>query len=103
MTFRDKITKIVPGEKVKDGMGGFTRKSDTMSIIKCKASLNTNPEVAYAYGTNGEQVLYVVSLDALDKEAFYLFNGMVFTLRSQIAHHRFFSSTLIEVKGGTNV
>ena len=54
MTFRDKITKIVPGEKVKDGMGGFTRKSDTMSIIKCKASLNTNPEVAYAYGTNGE-------------------------------------------------
>lgn len=98
MVVRDKITKISL-EKTLDGMGGFASHFEPLAEIECKASLNTSPEVAAAFGLNREQVLYVVTRDALDKEAFYLFNGIIFSVRQQIKMNRFYFSTLIEEKG----
>jgi hypothetical protein len=99
MVIRDKITKIT-SDKISDGMGGFDSQSETLTDIECKASLNTSPEVAAAFGLSREQVLYVVTKEELDKEAFYLFNDMKFSLRFQTKNNRFYFSTLIEVKKG---
>ena len=97
MIFRDNLIQVKT-EQVPDGMGGFTSKENTKTSILCKASLNTSPEVATAYGTNGEQVLYVVSREGLDKEAFYLFMEKKYTVRMQTDNNRLYYSTLVEVK-----
>ena len=100
MILRDKIIQI-KSIKEKDEFGGFTRKDPTQTEIECKASLNTSPEVATAYGPAGEQVLYVVTRIPLDKEAFYLFKEKKYTIRFQTdTNRRLFYSTLVEVKKG---
>lgn len=98
MVFRDKLIQEMEGIKVPDGMGGFISQEPVRKEIRCKASLNTSPEVATAYGTNGEQVLYVVAAEKLDKEAFYFFEQKKYTLREQTKNQRLYASTLIEVK-----
>jgi len=98
MVFRDKLIQETEGLKVPDGMGGFISQEPVRKEIRCKASLNTSPEVATAYGTNGEQVLYVVAADKLDEEAFYFFEQKKYTLREQTKNQRLYASTLIEVK-----
>lgn len=98
MVFRDKIIKIKEAIKVPDGMGGFISEEPTQTLLNCRASLNTSPEVATAYGTNGEQVLYVVSRERLDEEAFYLYLEKRYTVRAQTDNNRLYYSTLIEVK-----
>ena len=98
MVFRDKLIQEIEAEKVPDNMGGFISQEPTRKEILCKASLNTSPEVATAYGTNGEQVLYVVAADKLDEEAFYFFGEKKYTLRAQTHNQRLYYSTLIEVK-----
>jgi hypothetical protein len=57
-----------------------------------------SPEAATAYGTHGEQVLYVITSDALDKEARYFFMDIPFTVRQSLPGARFTHSILIEVK-----
>lgn len=99
MILRDTIIQI-KSEKEKDGFGGFSRKNEIRTNIECKASLNTSPEVATAYGPAGEQVLYVVTRLPLDKEAFYLFKEKKYTIRFQTDNNRLFYSTLVEVKKG---
>lgn len=99
MILRDKIIQI-KSEKEKDGFGGFTRKNEVRTEIECKASLNTSPEAATAYGPAGEQVLYVVTRLPLDKGAFYLFDDKKYTVRFQTNNNRLFYSTLVEVKKG---
>lgn len=99
MILRDKIIQI-KSNKIKDDMGGFTRGDEIRTEIECKASLNTSPEVATAYGLSGEQVVYVVTREPLDKEAFYLFKNKKHTVRFQANNNRFFYSTLVEVKKG---
>lgn len=98
MVFRDKLIQETEGVKVPDGMGGFISQEPVRKEIRCKASLNTSPEVATAYGTNGEQVLYVVAAEKLDEEAFYFFEQKKYTLREQTKNQRLYASTLIEVK-----
>lgn len=97
MVFRDKLIQEID-VKVPDGMGGFVSQEPVQKEIRCKASLNTSPEVATAYGTNGEQVLYVVAADKLDEEAFYFFEEKKYTLREQTKNQRLYACTLIEVK-----
>lgn len=98
MILRDELIQIKT-VSTPDGSGGFTSKEETQKTFECKASFNTSPEVANAYGTNGEQVLYVITREELDKEAFYLFKDKKYTLRQQVnPNKRFYSSTLIEVK-----
>ena len=99
MILRDKIIQIKT-EKIEDDMGGFTRGDEIRTEIECKASLNTSPEVATAYGLSGEQVVYVVTREPLDKEAFYLFDGKKYTVRFQTRSNRLSYSTLVEVKKG---
>lgn len=98
MIFRDKIIQVKEAIKVPDGMGGFISEEPTQTPLNCRASLNTSPEVATAYGTNGEQVLYVVSRERLDEEAFYLYLEKRYTVRAQTDNNRLYYSTLIEVK-----
>lgn len=98
MVFRDKIIQVKEGIKVPDGMGGFISGESTQTPLNCRASLNTSPEVATAYGTNGEQVLYVVSRERLDEGAFYLYLDKRYTVRAQTNNNRLYYSTLIEVK-----
>lgn len=98
MITRETITQITVGE-IPDGMGGSVPSNDkTLTNIECKASLNTSPEVAAAYGLTSEKILYVVTAQELNKEAFYLFNGKRYTVRFQTSTNRHFYSTLIEVK-----
>ena len=97
MIFRDIITEVIT-EQESDGQGGFITKELLKTHVECKASLNISPEAATAYGTHGEQVLHVVSRTQLNKEAFYLFNGVKFTVRMQAHNNRLFYSTLVEVK-----
>lgn len=99
MILRDTITQIKI-ETESDGMGGFTSKNTTETQIACKASLNTSPEAATAYGPAGEQVLYIVTRDELDKEAFYLFKDKKYSVRFQASNGRLYTSTLVEVKKG---
>lgn len=99
MILRDTITKVTLDQE-SDGMGGYTTKNQTYTEIECKASLNTNPEVATAYGPSGEQVIYITTRQLLDKEAFYLFKGKKFVVRFQYDNNRLFFSTLVEVKKG---
>lgn len=99
MVFRDKlIQEIESQERIPDGMGGFISQEPVRKEIRCKASLNTSPEVASAYGTNGEQVLYVVAQEKLNKEAFYFFDNLKYTIRAQTNNNRLYYSTLVEVK-----
>ena len=99
MVFRDKlIQEIESQERIPDGMGGFVSQEPVRKEIRCKASLNTSPEVASAYGTNGEQVLYVVAQEKLNKEAFYFFDNLKYTIRAQTNNNRLYYSTLVEVK-----
>ena len=99
MVFRDKlIQEIESQERIPDGMGGFVSQEPVRKEIRCKASLNTSPEVASAYGTNGEQVLYVVAQEKLNKEAFYFFDNLEYTIRAQTNNNRLYYSTLVEVK-----
>lgn len=100
MVFRDKITQIIQ-DRESDGQGGFVSKGEpTFKVIDCKASLNTSPEVAAAYGPKGEQVVYVVTRIPLDKEAIYLFNEKKFAVRFQSNNNRLYYSTIVEIKGG---
>lgn len=99
MILRDKIIQVKSTQE-KDGFGGFTRKNETHTEIECKASFNTSPEVATAYGPAGEQVLYVVTRFPLDKEAFYLFKEKKYAIRFQTDNSRLFYSTFVEVKKG---
>ena len=104
MVFRDKlIQEIESQERIPDGMGGFISQEPVRKEIRCKASLNTSPEIASAeianaYGTNGEQVLYVVAQEKLNKEAFYFFDNLKYTIRAQTNNNRLYYSTLVEVK-----
>ena len=99
MVFRDKlIQEIESQERIPDGMGGYISQEPVRKEIRCKASLNTSPEVASAYGTNGEQVLYVVAQEKLNKEAFYFFDNLKYTIRAQTNNNRLYYSTLVEVK-----
>lgn len=99
MVFRNKLIQVIEN-KVSDGQGGFKKDAAAASKreINCKASLNTSPEVMNAYGQHGEQVLYVITLSPLDKEAFYLFLDKKYTIRNQTDNGRLYYSTLIEVK-----
>ena len=54
MVLRDKITKVTT-TKESDGCGGFIYSEGVSTLINCKASLNTKPETATAYGLSGEQ------------------------------------------------
>ena len=98
MVFRDILIQEIETEKIPDGMGGYVSQEPARKEIKCKASLNTSPEVANAYGTNGEQVLYVVAQEKLDKGAFYFFEQKKYTVRAQTNNNRLFYTTLVEVK-----
>ena len=99
MILRNKITQITQ-TKESDGMGGFISKDPIYTEIECKASLNTDPEAATAYGPAGEQILYVVTRTKLDKEAFYLFMDKKYSVRFQTENGRLFYSTLVETKKG---
>ena len=99
MVLRDKITKVTT-TKESDGCGGFIYSEGVSTLINCKASLNTKPETATAYGLSGEQILYVVTNQALDKEAFYYFQDKKCTVRFQTQNNRLFYATLIEIKKG---
>jgi len=99
MILRDTIIQV-KSEKQSDGMGGNTRTNKIYTPIECKASLNTDPEVATAYGLSGEQVIYVVTREPLDKGAFYLFRDKKYTIRFQTDNNRLFYSTLVEIKKG---
>lgn len=98
MIFRDGLIQV-SRNTTPDGKGGFTSEDGVQRIFQCKASLNTDPEVANAYGTHGEQVLYVITREQLDKEAFYLFQKKRYTVRQEThPNNRLYSYTLIEVK-----
>lgn len=99
MVLRDLITQITPDYE-SDGMGGYTYETETLTEIECKASFNTSPEVATAYGQFGEKILYVVTRQPLEEEAFYLYKNVRYTVRFQTQNNRFYFSTLVEVKGG---
>lgn len=99
MVLRDKITKVIVN-KESDGCGGFVYSEEERTPINCKASFDTRPETATAYGLSGEQVLYVVTTQALDKEAFYYFQDKKYSVRFQTQNNRFFYTTLIEIKKG---
>lgn len=100
MVLRDKIIQIQT-EKESDGMGGSTRKNEIRTEIECKASLNTSPEAATAYGPAGEQVIYVVTRQPLDKEALFSYKSKTYRVRFQCdTNRRLFYSTLVEVKKG---
>ena len=100
MVLRDIVTQIIQDQE-SDGQGGCISKGDpTFKEIECKASFNTSPEVATAYGPKGEQVLYVVTRIPLDKEAFYLFEGKKYAIRFQTNNRRLYYSTFVEIKGG---
>lgn len=100
MVLRDKITQVQV-VKESDGMGGSTRKTEIRTDLECKASLNTSPEVATAYGPAGEQVIYVVTRQPLDKEALFLYTDKKYKVRFQSNTNRnLFYSTLVEIKKG---
>lgn len=100
MILRDSITQVKI-EKESDGMGGKKRKGEEVRItFDCKASFNTSPEVATAYGVSSEQILYVVTRDPLDKGAYFLFKNKKYTMRFDTTNGRLFYYTLIEVKKG---
>lgn len=99
MISRDTITQITL-DNTSDGMGGHTSSNKTLTDIECKASLNTSPEVAAAYGLTSEKILYAVTTVELDKEAFFLFKGTKYTVRFQTNTNRHFYSTLVEIKEG---
>lgn len=99
MILRDKIIQV-KSVKEKDGFGGFSRKNEERTEIECKASLNTSPEVATAYGPAGEQILYVVTRVPLDKEAFFLFDNKKYNIRFSTNTNRLYYSTLVEIKRG---
>lgn len=97
MIMRDTLTQIIPSYEP-DGQGGRVLNGQTSTEIKCRASLNTSPEVASAYGTDGEQILYTYTFEALDEEAQYFFANKKFTVRHSSPSNRLFYSILIEVK-----
>lgn len=98
MVMRDKITQKIQEYEL-DNQGGRVPKDEPIiKEILCRASLNTNPEVATEYGTHGEQILYVTTAQALDKEARYFFKGIPYTVRRSLSVARFTHSILIEVK-----
>ena len=66
--------------------------------IVCRASYNTTPEAATAYGVNGEKVLYVITSSPLDSDSFYYFEDKKYSLRHSSPNRRFFYSILIEEK-----
>lgn len=103
MILRDEITQIKL-DKQPDGMGGYISTETSRTKIQCKASYNTSPEVATAYGLSSEQVLYIVTSVKLDKEAFYLFKNKRYQIRFQAKNgSRLFYSTFIEVKEDSDV
>lgn len=98
MIMRDKLVQEII-EYQRDNQGGRVRSGEPIrKEIKCRASLNTSPEAATAYGTHGEQILYVTTTDALDKEALYFFMDIPFTVRQSLPSARFTHYILIEVK-----
>lgn len=98
MIMRDKIVEEIQGFE-RDNQGGRVSSGEPIrKEIDCRASLNTSPEAASAYGTNGEQILYVITSEALNKEARYFFANTPYTLRHTSPQNRFFYSILIEVK-----
>ena len=100
MVLRDIITQVTQ-DRESDGQGGYISKGDPKyTDIECKASFNTSPEVATAYGPKGEQVLYVVTRQPLEKGAFYLFESKKYAVRFQTNNSRLYFTTLIEIKGG---
>lgn len=98
MIMRDKLVQEIK-EYESDNQGGRVSKGEPIyKEIRCRASLNTSPEVASAYGTSGEQILHVFTSQALDKEARYFFMGTPYTVRHSSPSLRFNYSILVEVK-----
>ena len=98
MTMRDVLIQEVQGYE-SDGQGGRVASGDPINKkIECRASFNTSPEVASEYGTNGEQVLYVITSVPLVEEARYFFADKPYTLRYSGPNRRLFYSILVEVK-----
>lgn len=98
MVMRDKLVQVIQEYEL-DNQGGRVSKGEPIrKEIKCRASLNTSPEVASAYGTHGEQILHVITSQALDKEARYFFAETPYTVRHSSPNFRFYYSILVEVK-----
>lgn len=98
------ILFIVDNEYESDGEGGRRPKNyeeehpPVATPIRCKASFDTNPEVAAAYGLQSEQVLYVFTSSPLDEEGEYYYMGKRYTVRHMSPSNRLFYSILIEEK-----
>ena len=98
MIMRDKLVQVIQ-EYESDNQGGHVSKGEPIrKEIKCRASLNTSPQVASAYGTHGEQILHVITSQELDKEALYFFAETSYTVRHSSPNFRFYYSILVEVK-----
>ena len=99
MVMRDTIYQIINQEYESDGEGGrVSLPGASNKPIKCRASFDTSPEVAAAYGLQSEQILYTFTSVALDEEALYLFNGKKYSVRHVSPSNRLFYSILIEEK-----
>lgn len=99
MVMRDTIYQIIDQEYESDGEGGrVSLPGASNKPIKCRASFDTSPEVAAAYGLQSEQILYTFTSVALDEEALYLFDGKKYSVRHVSPSNRLFYSILIEEK-----
>ena len=99
MVMRDTIYQIIDQEYESDGEGGrVSLPGASNKPIKCRASFDTSPEVAAAYGLQSEQILYTFTSVALDEEALYLFKGKKYSVRHVSPSNRLFYSILIEEK-----
>ena len=99
MVMRDTIYQIIDQEYESDGEGGrVSLPGASNKPIKCRASFDTSPEVAAAYGLQSEQILYTFTSVALDEEALYLFDGKKYSVSHVSPSNRLFYSILIEEK-----
>lgn len=98
MVMRDTIRQMKNIQYKYDSMGGRAITDSDNSDIKCRASFNVSPEVASEYGTHGEQVLYVITSEALNKEVLYFFEEKTYSVRETVHNNRFYHTILVEVK-----
>lgn len=97
MVLRDEIKELIT-KKTPDGSGGSTTEIVSEKVIPCHASFNTDPAVMSAFGLKEEKLLYIVTREDLNPNAFYLFKDKKYTVRFQRNNQRLSYATLIEVK-----
>ena len=96
MILREKIQELKLN-KIPDGIGGVSVELTPFNFITCKISVSNDVAKATAYGVLTEQVLNVITFNALSKENFYLYQNKKYSVRGYIKKGRYYFSTLVEV------